>query len=260
MLARPRVVAHSKRMHFRLSPGTRAAAKPGTRAAANPGAARDPQFLIVLGTAQYDGRPQAVFAARLDHVLTWHRRYPEALVLTVGGAAPGDRFTEAAAGRSYLVKRGVDPGKLIATGTGTDTLGSLRALVERFPQLATRNVQAVIVTDPLHTARVRAQARYLHISAQVSGAPKCPVRFPRRSWWHGVAHEAGGLVVHAVLVVAGQRAAYALRSGLHRIEAWGKPSRRVRHDVLRGRETGPGTEAPGTKAPGTETPGTDLRH
>src|SRR5690606_38731554 len=50
--------------------------------------------IVVLGAAQYDGRPSPQLAARLDHVVTlWNEGLAPHVVVT-GGKQPGDRFTE----------------------------------------------------------------------------------------------------------------------------------------------------------------------
>ncbi|MEI7744485.1 MAG: YdcF family protein, partial [Chloroflexota bacterium] len=61
---------------------------------------RPADAIVVLGAAQYDGRPSPVFEARLDHAVSlWHQGIAKAFVVT-GGKLPGDRTTEAAGARS----------------------------------------------------------------------------------------------------------------------------------------------------------------
>ena len=69
--------------------------------------ARQSQAIVVLGAAQYNGRPSAVLRARLDHAADlWHRRLAPIVVVT-GGRRPGDRFTEASSSAAYLGRKGV---------------------------------------------------------------------------------------------------------------------------------------------------------
>ena len=63
--------------------------------------------IVVLGSAQYDGRPSAVLEARLQHALALYQQGVSARVVTVGGRRAGDRFTEAGTGRTWLVNHGV---------------------------------------------------------------------------------------------------------------------------------------------------------
>ena len=76
---------------------------------------RPADAIVVMGAAQYDGRPSPVFAARLDHAVElYHAGVAPRLVVT-GGKADGDRTTEAAIARAYAIARGVpadgDPGR-----------------------------------------------------------------------------------------------------------------------------------------------------
>jgi vancomycin permeability regulator SanA len=49
--------------------------------------------IVVLGAAQYDGRPSAIYQARLEHAVDlWSDGVAPLLVFT-GGKEPGDRFT-----------------------------------------------------------------------------------------------------------------------------------------------------------------------
>ena len=85
------------------------------------------KYAIVLGTAQYDGRPSRILASRLRHA--GELATAEGLeVITVGGKLPGDRFTEAGVGRTYL--REHFPHLTVhAVEEGMDTRSSLLSLI-----------------------------------------------------------------------------------------------------------------------------------
>ncbi len=127
---------------------------------------RRSDVLVVLGASQYDGRPSAVFAARLDHAFDLYRQGVAPLVVTVGGAQVGDAYTEGQAGANYLASRGVPVTALMPVGEGRDTLGSLRAVAVAMAKHQWRS--AVIVTDPWHSLRSRTIARDLDIDAVTS--------------------------------------------------------------------------------------------
>lgn len=114
------------------------------------------QVIVVLGASQFDGRPSEVFQARLDHAAALYRSGVAPRVVTVGGSRPGDRFTEGEAGRNYLVAHGVPSSAVIAVGTGSDTLSSLRAVATTMKRHGWH--AAVLVTDPWHELRSRAMA------------------------------------------------------------------------------------------------------
>ncbi len=116
--------------------------------------ARRSDVLVVLGAAQYDGRPQRYLAARLEHALRLYDGGLAPVVLTVGGKQPGDRFTEADAGRDWLLQRDVPASAVVPVGVGNDTHQSLRAAAALMRERGWTS--AVVVTDPWHELRSRA--------------------------------------------------------------------------------------------------------
>lgn len=122
--------------------------------------------IVVLGASQFDGRPSAVLTARLEHARTLYEEGVAPRVITVGGGAPGDRFTEAQAGERYLTSHGVDRKRILAVGEGRDTLQSLQALSRTMDERGWRSV--VLVTDPWHSLRSRRMASDLGLSAVTS--------------------------------------------------------------------------------------------
>src|SRR5581483_4938591 len=75
--------------------------------------ARNADVILVLGAAEYRGRPSQVLRARLDHALELYRRKLAPLILTTGGAGGDPVFTEGGVGRSYLISQGVPPEAII---------------------------------------------------------------------------------------------------------------------------------------------------
>ena len=63
--------------------------------------------IVVLGAAQYNGRPSPVLRARLDHALALYREGYAPLIVVTGGVGRGDTTSEAIVGRRYLVAHGV---------------------------------------------------------------------------------------------------------------------------------------------------------
>jgi len=62
--------------------------------------ARPADAIVVLGAAQYNGRPSPLFQARLDHAVELYKRGIAPWLILTGGMTAGDRVTEAAAGRA----------------------------------------------------------------------------------------------------------------------------------------------------------------
>jgi uncharacterized SAM-binding protein YcdF (DUF218 family) len=102
--------------------------------------------IVVLGSAQYNGVPSSIFEARLEHALELYEDGVAPVIVTVGGKAAGDEFTEAEAGRDYLGKAGVPDDGLLAVQQGVDTLESMRAVAAEFDGRGWHT--AVLVTDP----------------------------------------------------------------------------------------------------------------
>jgi uncharacterized SAM-binding protein YcdF (DUF218 family) len=119
--------------------------------------------IVVVGASQFDGKPSTVFRARLQHAKALYDAGVAPRVITVGGGAPGDRYTEADAGAAFLRQRNV---QTLALGKGRNTLQSLEALRVEFRKQGWKT--AVLVTDPWHELRARRMATDLGISASSS--------------------------------------------------------------------------------------------
>jgi uncharacterized SAM-binding protein YcdF (DUF218 family) len=141
----------------------------------------------VLGASQFNGRPSAVFRARLDHAISLYKSGVAPNVVTVGGARPGDRFSEAVAGRNYLASKGVPSNDVTAVGVGTDTLTSLRAAAKVLHDHGWRH--AVLVTDPWHELRSRRIAEDVGIDAATSPARSGPAVHTRGTEIHYIYRE-----------------------------------------------------------------------
>lgn len=135
--------------------------------------ARPSQAIIVLGAAQYDGRPSAVLAARLDHAIDLYHRGIAPLIVVTGGNQPGDRFTEAEASANYLEERGI-PGSVIERETTSTNSYDELAATARF--LRARGItKVVLVSDPFHAFRIDAIADDVGLDALVSPDDHSPV-------------------------------------------------------------------------------------
>ena len=132
------------------------------------------QAIVVLGAAQYNGRPSPDLAARLDHALTlWQHGYAPLVALT-GGREPGDRFTEAEAGRTYLVSKGIPADHLLTDDTGSDSWQSLVSVAHQLELLG--DVKVILVSDPFHDARISAMASELGLHGVVSPTRTSPIK------------------------------------------------------------------------------------
>ena len=114
--------------------------------------ARKADAIIVLGAAQFDGRPSKILAARLDHAIDLYRRGIAPVVVVTGGKQPGDRFTEASTGASYLHDHDVPESAILRETTGRTSWQSLAAAARFLKQRHLDSV--VLVSDPYHSARI----------------------------------------------------------------------------------------------------------
>lgn len=128
---------------------------------------RDGDVIVVMGAAQYDGRPSPLLESRLQRAaeLWLGKRAP--LVAVTGGKQDGDRFTEAEASRQWLIDAGVDADAIVSEDVGRSTWESLAALA---PTLRARQVSHVVmVTTDWHAARSALSMEDLGFSVTTSG-------------------------------------------------------------------------------------------
>lgn len=122
--------------------------------------------IVVLGAAQYDGRPSPQLRARLDHAVTLWNLPVAPVVVVTGGKQTGDRFTEAEASRDYLVSRGLPVEVIVIESRGESTYQSLEAV--RDEALVNQWQRVVLVSDPYHLKRAQLVAAELGMAAEVS--------------------------------------------------------------------------------------------
>lgn len=122
--------------------------------------------IVVLGAAQYDGRPSPQLRARLDHVVTLWNLPVAPVVVVTGGKQTGDRFTEAEASRDYLVSRGLPVEVIVIESRGESTYQSLEAV--RDEARVNQWQRVVLVSDPYHLKRAQLVAAELGMAAEVS--------------------------------------------------------------------------------------------
>ncbi len=113
--------------------------------------ARSSDYAVVMGAAQYDGRPSDALEARLERALQLYKSGLVKKIITVGAGAPGDRFTEASAGRAWLLTNGVPRKAAISIPIGRNTIDSTVGYVEYLKKLQVKEV--IVVTDPYHCKR-----------------------------------------------------------------------------------------------------------
>ena len=136
--------------------------------------ARSVDAIVVLGVAQYDGKPSPQLRARLEHALAlWvDGRAPR--IITTGGNQPGDRFTEAEASANFLIDGAVPPEVIIQENVGSTTRESLMGVRDIVNDRGINSI--LIVTDPYHSLRARLIAQDLGLVAYVSPTRTSPLQ------------------------------------------------------------------------------------
>jgi uncharacterized SAM-binding protein YcdF (DUF218 family) len=152
--------------------------------------------IVVLGSAQYNGVPSSIFEARLEHALELYEENVAPVIVTVGGKAAGDEFSEAEAGREYLAKAGVPDDALLAVQQGEDTLESMRAVATEFDDRGWST--AVLVTDPWHAMRAERMAEDAGMDATSSPTRQGPAVQTRATQGKYILRETAAYLLYRV--------------------------------------------------------------
>lgn len=136
--------------------------------------ARSVDAIVVLGTAQYDGRPSPALRARLDTTVdAWNDGLARYVVVT-GGKQEGDRFTEAEASRTYLVDNGVPEDAILMESTGRSSWQSMQGAAAVLAETGARRI--LIISDGFHLFRLKLMARELGLEATARASSGGPIR------------------------------------------------------------------------------------
>jgi uncharacterized SAM-binding protein YcdF (DUF218 family) len=122
--------------------------------------------ILVLGAAQYSGRPSPVFVGRLEQAKLLFQQGRAGAVVVLGGKRPGDVTTEAQAGRDYLLAQGLPSADVFAEPRGNTTFESLEAAARFMRGMGMQS--AFLVSDPWHNLRIKRMAGDLGIRAYAS--------------------------------------------------------------------------------------------
>jgi uncharacterized SAM-binding protein YcdF (DUF218 family) len=142
--------------------------------------ARRADIIVVLGAAEYRGRPSPVLEARLNHALFLYLQGMAPLILTTGGAGGDPVYTEGEVGRAYLSRRGVPSESILVEPEGESTAQSIAAVGEIMKR---RNLTScIVVSDGYHIFRVKKMLEETGI--KVYGSPRPPKGNPeaRDNW------------------------------------------------------------------------------
>lgn len=149
--------------------------------------------IVILGAAQYNGRPSDVLTARITRAKEIYLEGYAPRIITVGGNATGDNFTEAGASKLSLIEGRVAKSVLTSIPVGRDTLSSTIAYVKYLRSHSYRSI--IIVTDPYHCYRAEAEAKDLGIAASCAPATTGPESL-HNSGWRYILRESGAFLAY----------------------------------------------------------------
>jgi uncharacterized SAM-binding protein YcdF (DUF218 family) len=160
--------------------------------------AQPADIILVLGAAEYRGRPSPVLKARLDHALDLYARSLAPRILTTGGAGGDPIYTEGGVGRSYLMSRGVPSEAIVVESEAESTVESTAMAGEIMRRMGLHSV--IVVSDGYHIYRVKKMLQFRGLN--VYGSPRkehTPDRLQER--WNYVKQAIGYLLWSAGVAV-----------------------------------------------------------
>ena len=136
--------------------------------------------IMVLGAAEYRGKPSPVLEARLNHALFLYLKGLAPRIITTGGAGGDPVFTEGSVGRAYLTARGVPPEAIVVEREGESTAQSVAAVVEIMRRMNLKS--AIVVSDGYHIFRVKKMLESSGLKVYGSPRPSIPPGEWRARW------------------------------------------------------------------------------
>jgi uncharacterized SAM-binding protein YcdF (DUF218 family) len=159
--------------------------------------------IVVLGAAQYNGRPSPVLKARLDHAIELYRQGLAALVVVTGGIGTGDRVSEASVSHRYLRAQQVPDSAIVVRPDGRTTEESIHSVAEWMHERELS--RALLVSDPFHMARLCLEARHADLDPESSPTRTSPIVPGSRIEAGYLALEALKFPVAAIRTIVGHR-------------------------------------------------------
>lgn len=143
--------------------------------------AQQADVIVVLGAAEYRGKPSPVLEARLKHALDLYNRGLAPFVLTTGGAGGDPVYTEGEVGRAYLTKHGVPSEAILVEPEGSTTAQSLEAATEIMRRM--NLYSCIVVSDGYHIYRVKRLLQTRDIQVFGSPRPEAIAKSPQTLGW-----------------------------------------------------------------------------
>ena len=142
--------------------------------------ARPADVILVLGAAEYRGRPSPILEARLNHALFLYRQGLAPRIITTGGKGGDPMFTEGEVGRAYLSRHGIPSEAIIVESEGETTVHSTAAAAEIMRRMNLHS--CIVVSDGYHIYRVKRMLQFQGIDVYGSPRPTEPHHGWRQEW------------------------------------------------------------------------------
>lgn len=142
--------------------------------------ARLADVIVVLGAAEYHGRPSPVLEARLNHALFLYLQHMAPRILTTGGAGGDPVFTEGEVGRAYLSRHGVPAEAIIVEPESESTAYSTAAVAEIMRRMNLKS--CIVVSDGYHIYRVKKMLEFRGLDVYGSPRPTEVLENWRQRW------------------------------------------------------------------------------
>ena len=140
--------------------------------------ARPAAAIVVLGAAQYVGRPSPVLRARLDHAIALWKRGLSPRIIFTGGFGDRDTTSEAAVGQRYAIQHGVPARAILIENNGRSTSESMKQVAMLMERESSREI--ILVSDPFHMLRLSILARRYGLTPYTSPTKTSPISSSRR--------------------------------------------------------------------------------
>jgi uncharacterized SAM-binding protein YcdF (DUF218 family) len=142
--------------------------------------ARPADVILILGAAEYRGKPSPALKARLDHGLWLYHKLMAPRIMTTGGAGGDPMYTEADVGRAYLVERGIPSEAIIVEDESATTVQSTASAAEIMRRMGLKS--CIVVSDGYHIFRVKKMLEFRGLDVYGSPRPSVPKGTWREKW------------------------------------------------------------------------------
>ncbi|MGH7457462.1 MAG: YdcF family protein [Longimicrobiaceae bacterium] len=149
--------------------------------------ARPAGAIVVLGAAQWNGRPSPVLKARMDHAIGLHREGVAPVIITTGGVGARDTVSEATVAKRYAVEQGVSADAVFTETSGLRTVQSMRTVVKMMERLGIDS--AILVSDPFHMLRLKVLCMRLEPDFHSSPTRTSPISDDLETRWRHILRE-----------------------------------------------------------------------